>query len=171
MPLSGERELTRARVWYQSIARRLSRLPFEFWYGQEVVAALHNAAMEVVNEVVYEVYDPKTYERTYKMFTLLDEAPDPDDEASLLLGYFHSAELEVEPEDLGSLPAGTIYPTLMLPEFADLSYWPAIARKSLPRDFLGGGGELAFGWADRLPAVALLYFKRAVEKAAGLEMI
>ncbi|MCW8133124.1 MAG: hypothetical protein KIS92_22455 [Planctomycetota bacterium] len=135
--------LRETRAW---LAGRLKGLPEAVRFAITSPIALDFAkdeATRIVNEVVYQAYQPEVYKRTYNLLNAVEAVALDENSAGVMIPFS-----DLLAATKGPLAGAATYAQLMLPEFIESSYWEEKPRQSLPRDFLSAWmfefKELAF---------------------------
>jgi hypothetical protein len=125
--------LTEARKWFLAFPGTLRRRLNDALSSDEARQSVVSQATSIIDRVVYDAYTPDVYQRTYTFLgSVQSRTVQSKDEAGMEVFIPDRADLETEIEGLGDY----IYPALMLPEFANLSYWFPKPKASLPRPFM-----------------------------------
>jgi hypothetical protein len=129
MTLTGMRE---TKAWLLGRSQGIPRAIAATVTAPSKLAIHEILAKDAVQSIIYAVYDPKKYKRTFET-----------------LNNVKAVVLSTDPPEFGitiDLTGGTraklgggdvTYARFMLPDFAQDSFWKGEVRSTLPRDFLG----------------------------------
>jgi len=147
--VSGTQQLQMALGAFKGLGKAIEkRLGHELGPEGEIGEMLQARGKEIVQAVVYDVYSPRKYGRTYRTLDAV-AVRKAETGVGCDLGIFDSENLQADPRDWGTNSEETdkaweteehdpywdqfIYPVLMLRGFK--SYWVG-GKETLPRDFL-----------------------------------
>lgn len=123
--------LRETRAW---LAGRMKGLPeaARFAVASPVVLDMARAeATRIVDEVVYQTYEPEIYKRTMNLLNSVQAVALNENTGAVMIPF--TPELAATG---GPLKGAATYAQLMLPEYTKDTYWKAKPQASLPRDFL-----------------------------------
>lgn len=138
--LVGKRE---TKAWLLGLKRDIPKAAAEALAGIDSIEEFTGLAVRVVADVVYAVYDPKKYERTFAFLQSIGAftIAKGDIFTEVAIGL----KLDERTAAIAGSAAGQVhYGVFMLPEMASESFFKGAAEASIPRDF-GAAWLQAFG--------------------------
>lgn len=129
--LVGKRE---TKAWLLGLKRNIPKAVAESLAGIDAIEEFTGLAVRVVSNVVYAVYDPKEYERTFAFLQSIGAFTIAKGETFTEVAI--GLKLDERTAAIAGSAAGQVhYGVFMLPEMASESFFKGSAAASIPRDF------------------------------------
>lgn len=139
--ISGANETAK---WLGRLTGEISEAIDRAVSSNEALDGMQQAARQIVDTVVYAVYDPKYYRRTFALLESIGAVKLESSQPSAGIC------LNVTPDTAANNGAGDLnYAVFMLPEYADKSWLRRTVPETLPRDFLTAWHQF---FADQIPS-------------------